>query len=133
MLHATFANQAAGKALGLLSNACHFDLRQIILISALTNGDVYIIAACKVLNSRSVHLSWDPLPLALQNGIIRQYKVTLVDSTGQARVINTTITSVTIAALAPFTSFNFTVAAETIALGPSTSPLQILTPQDGKH
>ena len=56
-----------------------------------------------------------------------------MDSTGQARVINTTVTSVTVAALTPFTSYNFTVAAETIALGPSTPPLQIVTPQDGKH
>ena len=87
----------------------------------------------RALNSSSIHLSWDPLPSTLQNGIIRQYKVTLVDSTGQARVINTTITSVTVAALTPFTSYNFTVAAKTIALGPSTSPLQFLMPQDGKH
>ena len=29
--------------------ACHFDLRQIILISALINGDVYIISVCNVL------------------------------------------------------------------------------------
>ena len=56
-----------------------------------------------------------------------------MDSTGQARVVNTAVTSVTVAALAPFTSYNLTVAAETIALGPSTSPLQIVTPQDGKH
>ena len=54
-------------------------------------------------------------------------------SAGQARVINTTVTSVTVTALAPFTSYNFTVAAETITLGPATSPLQIVTPQDGKH
>ena len=56
-----------------------------------------------------------------------------MDSAGQARVINTTVTSVTVAALAPFTSYNFTVAAETIALGPSTPPLQIVTPQDSKY
>ena len=31
----------------MLSDACHFDLRQIILISALINGDVHIISACK--------------------------------------------------------------------------------------
>ena len=87
----------------------------------------------RALDSRSIHLSWDPLPSALQNGIIRQYRVTLVDSAGQARVINTTVTSVTVAVLVPFTSYNITVAAETITLGPPTPPLQIVTPQDGKH
>ena len=87
----------------------------------------------RALDSRSIRLSWDPLPSALQNGIIRQYRVTLVDSAGQARVVNTTVTSVTVAALVPFTSYNITVAAETITLGPPTSPLQIVTPQDGKH
>ena len=56
-----------------------------------------------------------------------------MDSAGQARVVNTTVTSVTVAALVPFTSYNITVAAETITLGPPTPPLQIVTPQDGKH
>ena len=87
----------------------------------------------RTLDSRSIHLSWDPLPSALQNGIIRQYRVTILHNAGEARVINTTATSVTIAALIPFTMYNFTVAAETIAVGPSTPPLQIVTPQDGNH
>ena len=87
----------------------------------------------RALDSRSIQLSWDPLPLALQNGIVRQYIVTIVDIAGDARVINTTATSVNIAALNPFTMYTCTVAAETIAVGPSTSPVQIVTPQDGKH
>ena len=86
----------------------------------------------KALDSRSIQLSWDPLPLALQNGIVRQYIVTIVDIAGDARVINTTATSVNIAALNPFTMYTCTVAAETIAVGPSTSPVQLVTPQDGK-
>ena len=77
-------------------------------------------------------MSWDPLPLALQNGIVRQYIVTIVDIAGYERVINTTATSVNIAALNPFTMYTCTVAAETIAVGPSTSPVQLVTPQDGK-
>ena len=84
------------------------------------------------LDSRSIQLSWDPLPLALQNGIVRQYIVTIVDIAGDARVINTTATSVNIAALNPFTMYTCTVAAETIAVGPSTLPVQLVTPQDGK-
>ena len=87
----------------------------------------------RALDSRSIQLSWDPLPSALQNGIIRWYRVTILDNAGEERIINTTETSVTIAALTPFTSYNFTVAAETIAVGPSTLPLEIITPQDGKH
>ena len=38
----------------MLSNACYFDLRQIILISVLINRDVYIISACKVLRLHNV-------------------------------------------------------------------------------
>ena len=86
----------------------------------------------RTLDSRSIQLSWDPLPLALQNGIVRQYIVTIVDIAGDARVINTTATSVNIAALNPFTMYTCTVAAETIAVGPSTLPFEIVTPQDGK-
>ena len=78
-------------------------------------------------------MSWDPLPLALQNGIVRQYIVTIVDIAGDARVINTTATSVNIAALSPFTMYTCTVTAETIAVGPSTLPVQLVTPQDGKR
>ena len=85
------------------------------------------------LDSRSIHLSWDPLPLAQQNGIVRQYRVTIVDIAGEARVINTTATSVNIAALNPFTMYTCLVAAETIAVGPSTSPVEIVTPPDGKN
>ena len=87
----------------------------------------------RALDSRSIQLSWDPLPSALQNGIIRWYRVTILDNAGEERVISTTETSVTIAALNPFTTYNCTVAAETIAVGPSTPPLQIVTPQDSKH
>ena len=84
------------------------------------------------LDSRSIQLSWDPLPLALQNGIVRQYMVTIVDIAGYARAITTTATSVNVAALNPFTMYTCTVAAETIAVGPSTSPVQLVTPQDRK-
>ena len=86
----------------------------------------------RTLDSRSIQLSWDPLPLALQNGIVRQYIVTIVDIAGDAIVVNTTATSVNIAALNPFTMYTCTVAAETIAVGPSTLPFEIVTPQDGK-
>ena len=86
-----------------------------------------------MLDSRSIHLSWEPVPSALQNGIVRQYKVTILGSFGVQRVINTTNTSVAVTALAPFTLYNLTVAAETIAFGPTTPLLQILTPQDGMY
>ena len=78
-------------------------------------------------------MSWDPLPLAQRNGIIRNYRVTILNIAGDARVINTTATSVNIGALNPFTMYTCTVAAETIAVGPSTLPVEIVTPQDGKH
>ena len=87
----------------------------------------------RALDSRSIQLSWDPLPLALQNGIIRQYLVTIVDSAGEARIINTTATTVNVAALNPFTMYTCTVAAETIDVGPSTLPFEIVTPQDGNN
>ena len=87
----------------------------------------------RALDSRSIQLSWDPLPSALQNGIIRQYRVTILDIAGEARLINTTATSVNVLALNPFTMYTCTVAAETIAVGPSSLAVRILTPQDGKY
>ena len=64
---------------------------------------------------------------------MRQYKVTILDIAGEARLINTTATRVNVVALNPFTMYTCTVAAETIAVGPYTLPVQIVTPQDGKH
>ena len=87
----------------------------------------------RALDSRSIQLSWDPLPSALQNGIVRQYIVTILDIAGEAKVITTTATSVNVAALNPFTMYTCTAAAETIAVGPSSLAVQLVTPQDGKH
>ena len=39
--------------LAVLGNACHFDLRLITLISALINGNVQTISACKELRPHS--------------------------------------------------------------------------------
>ena len=59
----------SGKAYGLLSNACHFDLRQIILISALINREVYkyMISVCKVLRHASRNTYNIYLPLNFLN------------------------------------------------------------------
>jgi len=96
-----------------------------------SSSPVYFQA--RVLDSRSVYLEWDPPPPDMQNGIIRKYSVTVVDVVGRETTINTTETNATVSGLKPFSTYFCTVAAHTIEPGPSTTVLNILTPQDGKY
>ena len=83
--------------------------------------------------SRTVTLSWDPPPYEGQNGVIRQYMLTVNRSdTSFFTVLNTTMTQLTVEHLLPFRSYIFTVAAQTIALGPFSMEEEIQLPEDGK-
>ena len=84
-------------------------------------------------SSRSIRLSWNPPALEHQNGILRQYIVTLV-SVGSGEPITRSAegTDTTIAGLRPFTTYFCTVAAVTVAVGPETETLQVTTDEDGK-
>ena len=83
--------------------------------------------------SRTVTLLWDPPPYEGQNGVIRQYMLTVNRSdTSFFTVLNTTMTQLTVEHLLPFRSYIFTVAAQTIALGPFSMEEEIQLPEDGK-
>ena len=83
--------------------------------------------------SRTATLSWDPPPYEGQNGVIREYMLTVNRSdTNFFIVLNTTMTQLTVENLLPFRSYIFTVAAQTIALGPFSMEEEIQLPEDGK-
>ena len=80
----------------------------------------------------SISLSWSAPPLEGQNGIIRHYEVTLVVlETGEIHIRTSVSLTLTITSLRPFTTYNCTVAAETVAIGPSTTGVIVRTLQTG--
>ena len=68
-----------------------------------------------------------------QNGIIRHYEVTLITlESGEIHIHTSTALFITVASLHPYTTYNCTVAAETVATGPTTAGMLVQTLQAGK-
>ncbi len=86
-----------------------------------------------VTSSTSVSLSWSPPALNQRNGIIRHYFISL--QSGEIVVtknISASVTEVNLAGLQPFSTYNCTIQAETVRLGPVSTVVQVTTPEDGK-
>ena len=85
------------------------------------------------LSSTAIEISWYPPRSENRNGIIRQYFINITTIiTGDTWQLTTVDTNATVGSLHPFYSYSITVAAETISLGPFTSPVIVETPEDGK-
>ena len=83
--------------------------------------------------STTLSLEWDPLTFEDHNGIITGYVVyySRVD-TGTTFTIDSTTTSVDIEMLRPYTTYLFSVAAETrVGSGPFSPSVQHTTAEDG--
>ena len=87
-----------------------------------------------VIDSRSVHLSWSPPPPEHHNGVIRQFQINVTEvDTGRAYQLTSFGSSRTVSSLHPFYTYQFSVAAYTVAPGPFSVPSVQLMPQDGKE
>lgn len=83
-------------------------------------------------NSRTITLTWGPPHDAQQNGILRYYLVTLTSTLPTVtRNISSTVTSITVGGLRPFTSYTCIVSAATVGEGPPTAGQTIVTQEDG--
>ena len=85
------------------------------------------------LGSRTLHITWQPPVEEERNGIIRRYviNITELDSGNEYQLENVT-TEITVQDLHPFYRYSYSVAAETVALGPFTLGSIIEMPEDGK-
>ena len=89
------------------------------------------------LSSTSVYVTWFPVPEESQNGIIRAYQVlyrNAYDKKSPAKEIsveNSTL-SVVISDLEKFTVYYIWVKAVTVATGPSSNVLDVITDEDGE-
>ena len=85
-----------------------------------------------VFNATAIMFSWDPPPQHHQNGIIRRYVVALNPGViGSYIMTFTTQTVVIVTNLHPFTLYQSTVAAETIAVGVETDIILARTHEAG--
>ncbi len=65
---------------------------------------------------------------------IRYYSVHLDDlTTNTSFDLTTNVTRITISNIQPFFTYNCTVAAFTVGLGPISNPVVVTLPQDGKE
>ena len=103
-----------------------------------------------IVSSTAVKIEWDPPRLEDRNGIIREYIINITElNTGnswqlavgngtvtgdfwQQTVGNNTVTTF-IDSLHPFYLYSFSIAAQTIALGPFTASVIVEMPEDGKY
>jgi receptor-type tyrosine-protein phosphatase Q len=86
-------------------------------------------------SSNSLTLAWMAPPLERQNGLITGYSVNVTNSdTGVSMHLSSTENSITVGQLSPYTSYQCSVAAQTIVgRGPYTSLITVTTNEDGKN
>ena len=84
-----------------------------------------------LLNTTTVFLSWSPPLTKDQNGIIQHYNIEVTNIiSGRQEVITTIATHFLFKNLEPNSSYSFTVAAYTVALGPASQPIVVNTESD---
>ena len=84
-------------------------------------------------SSQSISFMWSH-PLRNQlNGILRYYFIILVSEAGTiTRNVSSVQLSTSISGLKPYSQYNCTIQAETVALGPASGIVVVYTPQDGQ-
>ena len=84
-------------------------------------------------NSTSVTMSWNPPAAENQNGVITGYVINLTTVGSEGISQNSSSSdNITIGSLHPFTTYTFTVAAQTsVGTGPYTTSSTVMTPEDG--
>ena len=85
------------------------------------------------IGSTSLSLNWNPPPAHHHNGRVRNYHVNILNViTNELTQSTTSNTQLTVTALRPYSTYQCTVAAVTVAQGPQSTPVTIQTYQDGK-
>ena len=87
------------------------------------------------MDSTAIELSWQPLPVDMANGIIRQYSIDYYISETRENVyklLADNSTSTVVTDLHPYYTYSFKVAAVTIAAGPQSTAVTARTLESGK-
>ena len=92
-----------------------------------------VLIEVTLFNSSALSISWRSPPAGQQNGIISGYTVRLLELiTGNERVIDTNEphTEVFVTSLHPYYVYELSVAAQTVGIGPFSSPTMIQMDED---
>lgn len=78
---------------------------------------------------------WEAPPVELQNGVIRHYQIVAfeVDTNRSFTYVATASTVFTVGELHPYYTYRFAVQAVTVATGPPSTSVSVLTLQDGEQ
>ena len=84
------------------------------------------------LDPRTLHITWQPPVEEDRNGIIRRYIINITElNSGNEYQLENASTEITVQDLHSFYRYSYSVAAETVALGPFTPASIIEMPEDG--
>ena len=84
------------------------------------------------LDSKTLRITWQPPVEEERNGIIRRYVINITElNSGNEYQLENASTEITVQDLHPFYRYSYSVAAETVALGPFTPSSIIEMPEDG--
>ena len=84
-------------------------------------------------NATHVIISWDPPPPEHQNGLIGLYHISITEADTNTQLVHTSVQlSTLVGPIHPYYTYKFSVAAETVEIGPYTSQLSLKMPQAGK-
>ena len=85
------------------------------------------------LDSRTLHITWQPPVEEERNGIIRRFIINITElNSGTEFQLENATTEITVQNLHPFYQYSYSIAAKTVALGPFTLGSIIEMPEDGK-
>ena len=109
-----------------------FDLLSRLMYSAAPTAPPENLIATP-LDSRTLHITWQPPVEEEKNGIIRRYVINITElNSGNDFQLENATTEITVQNLHPFYRYSYSVAAETVALGPFTPGSIFEMPEDGK-
>ena len=88
----------------------------------------------EALDSRTILLEWNPPDIEEQNGIVRQYlaRITETETETEFQVVTNETSSLNITGLHPYYTYQVSIAAVTIGVGPFTEVKTVRNPEDGK-
>ena len=90
--------------------------------------------SAEVLDPNAVFLTWSPPPPDQRNGVVRRYRISQYETSTGILTNHTQDgdhTELVIGSLHAHYEYQFTVAAETVQLGPFSNPVAVTTFEDG--
>ena len=103
-------------------------LHVVILPTAPTSPPYNVTA--EVMDSTTIFLMWLPPPTENRNGIIREYLINLEEKETRKLLERTSFSeSITVFSLHPYYTYRVQTAAKTIATGPFSKELLLMTPE----